>query len=196
MRQRQPPQAGKVAPKTKGIKYNHVNAMKTWLLCEMSNIFVVFVCQMLVGQPWCLCFYWFLPLHLGFSTYYSPSESDCVSEPAQTLAPEMRGIFFFFFKSNFATANKIIATLSGYTIVTLTLTYQLLSLGKISGGCVCSLGSSEPLLYHSGVWCDCWWSYTGSLGMGSAPCWGVLVGTLLAPLSKALQERFYTYIRI
>lgn len=106
------------------------------------------------------------------------------------------GEFFFFFKSNFATANKIIATLSGYTIVTLTLTYQLLSLGKISGGCVCSLGSSEPLLYHSGVWCDCWWSYTGSLGMGSAPCWGVLVGTLLAPLSKALQERFYTYIRI
>lgn len=72
------------------------HAMKTWLFWEMS-IFLTFlssVCQILVDQPWCLCFYWFLPLHLCFSTYCSPSESDCESEPAQTLAPEMRRFFY------------------------------------------------------------------------------------------------------
>lgn len=90
---------------------------------------------------------------------------------------------------------EIIAKTREQTIATLALTYQLLSQGEISSGCVCSLGSSEPLLYHSGVWCDCWWSYIGNLSMSSAPCWGALVSTLLALLSKALQEGFYTCIR-
>lgn len=147
-----------------------------------------FVCQKLVDKPWFLYFYWFLPLHLCFSTCCSPSESDCESEPAQTLAPEGR---------NFAsvTSNIMVAAIRGQTILSLRLTYQLLSLGEIGGGRVCSLGCSQPLLYHSSVWCDCWWSYRGSLGMGSAPCWGALVITLLAPLSKALQERFYNCIK-
>lgn len=83
---------------------------------------------------------------------------------------------------------KIIATI-GYTIVTVT--YQLLSLGEISSGCVCSLGSSESFLYQSCVWCD-WWGYGGNLVVHSAPCWGALVGTLLALLTKALQKRFYS----
>jgi len=38
--------------------------------------------------------------------------------------------------------------------VSLTLIYQLLSLGEISSGCVCSLGSFESLLHQSGVCCD------------------------------------------
>lgn len=65
--------------------------MITLHFCEMLNIFVT--CQMLVGQPWCLCFYWLLLLPLCFSTCCSLSESDCGSEPAQTLAPEMSFLF-------------------------------------------------------------------------------------------------------
>lgn len=146
------------------------------------------VSHMFVGRPCVPCFPSSLPSHLCFSTC-SPSESDCESEPAQTPVPKWGRIVYKSKYWNWYYCNESFCKITGYTLVRLT--YQLLPLGKISSGCVCNLCSSEPVLYRA--WCYSWWSDIGSLGMGKGPGWGVLTVTLLALLSKTLQERFYSY---
>lgn len=154
------------------VKYYILCAMNTSVCCEMSN-----------SQPWCLWFSCFLLLH-RFSTYCCPSGNDCESEPVRTHAPEIK--WFFFLMNGFK-----ITTITIYIIVCVAWTHQLLFLCEISSGGFCSLGSFESLLHQSGVWCD-WWSHSGGLCLGGGPCWGAVVWSLLAPLSKPLQERLYT----